>query len=78
MMINIDTIILLICLLISIKTQQKIGFGWNSFITSKNTGIPWITERGVPNWSNHEVIISIYFYVNNPGKLNLKLESASN
>ena len=78
MKINIATTISFVCLLISIKTQKKIGFGWNSYVTSLGTEDVSVEENGVKNWVEHVAIISIYFYVNKPGKLNLKLESANN
>ena len=78
MKINISTIFSFVCLLISLKAQEAIGFGWNSFITSNNNGNVLVEEAGIKNWKDNEVTISIYFYVNNPGKMNLKLQSASN
>ncbi len=56
-----------------VQSQQlTVGFSGNSYVTEHRDGAQ-ITENGIANWTNPQTVISTYFYLHQPEKVDLSL-----
>ena len=59
-----------------LETPHRIPFYGNAYVTN-NIGSLKITEKGIEKWKDGNDVVSVYFKVNAPGKLNLAILGAS-